>query len=153
MTMPPLVLALWFSNPLILWGLGAAALPVLIHLLNRRKYREMPWAAMRFLLAAVKSNQRRVRLEQWLLLAVRTLVILVAILAMARPFLESLGAVALLPGQRTHWVIALDGSLSMATAPGVGSGDGGGGGEGPSRFDRARDAASRIIRCVASLRT
>jgi hypothetical protein len=137
--MPPILLALWFSNPLVLWGLGAAALPFLIHLLNRRKHREMPWAAMRFLLAAVKSNQRRVRLEQWLLLAVRTLLILLAVLAMARPFLESLGAVALLPGQRTHWVIALDGSLSMSTTPD---------GSDSSRFDHARDVASQIIQAA-----
>ena len=41
----------------------------MIHLLNRRKFRETTWAAMQFLLAAIRKNQRRVRIEQWLLLA------------------------------------------------------------------------------------
>lgn len=135
MPLPPPLFALWFSNPLVLWGLGAAALPILIHLLNRRKYREMPWAAMRFLLAAIKKNQRRVRIEQWLLLAVRTLLVILVVSAMAKPFLESLGAVALLPGQRTHWVLAIDGSLSMQTTEGDGT-----------RFDRARSLATQLVK-------
>ncbi len=75
-------------------------MPVVIHLLNRRKYREVPWAAMRFLLAAIRKNRRRLRIEQWLLLAIRTLVVLLVVSAMAKPFLESFGAV--IAGQRTH---------------------------------------------------
>ena len=134
---PPLLLALWFSNPLLLWGLGAATLPILIHLLNRRRYQTLPWAAMRFLLAAVRKNQRRVKIEQWLLLAVRTLLVLAVVTAMAKPFLESLGAVALLPGQRTHWVLVLDASLSMDAA----------GPSGP-RFDSARTLATRLVKAA-----
>jgi hypothetical protein len=129
------IFALWFSNPLLLWGLGAASLPVIIHLLNRRKYREMPWAAMRFLVAALKKNQRRVKIEQWLLLAVRTLLVLALVLAMARPFLESLGAVALLPGQRTHWVLALDGSMSMEQLV-----------DQTRRFDTAKTLATQLVK-------
>ena len=67
---------LGFASPPLLWGLAAASLPIIIHLLNRRKFREMPWAAMRFLLAAIRKNQRRIRIEQWILLAVRTLIII-----------------------------------------------------------------------------
>ncbi len=96
------------------FGIASAALPIIIHLLNRRKFREMPWAAMRFLLAAIRKNQRRIKVEQWLLLAIRTLLVILVVTAMAKPFLESLGAMKLLPGQRTHRVIVLDGSLSMA---------------------------------------
>src|SRR5215471_19085545 len=84
--------ALGFANPVMLWGLAAASVPIIIHLLNRRKFREEPWAAMRFLLAAIRKNQRRIRIEQWILLAVRTLLILLVVTAMAKPFLESLGA-------------------------------------------------------------
>ncbi len=131
------IFALWFSNPLLLWGLGAASLPILIHLLNRRKYKEIPWAAMRFLMAAIKKNQRRVRIEQWLLLAVRTLLIALAVLAMAKPFLESLGAVALLPGQRTHWIIALDGSLSMDARE-----------NNESRLDQAKSIAAQLVKAT-----
>lgn len=110
----PIVLALSFANPALLWGLAAASLPIIIHLLNRRKFREMQWAAMRFLLAAIQKNSRRIRIENWLLLAIRTLVILLVVAAMAKPFLESLGALPILAGQRTHHVLVLDGSLSMA---------------------------------------
>jgi hypothetical protein len=132
----PLLLA-WFSNPAMLWGLGAASLPIIIHLLNRRRFKEMPWAAMRFLLAAIKKNQRRVRIEQWLLLAVRTLVVICVVLAMAKPFLESLGAVALLPGQRTHWVLVLDGSMSMTYAPAE-----------TSRFEHAKTLAAQLVKAT-----
>ena len=44
-------------------------------------------------MAAMKKNQRRIRIEQWLLLAIRTLIILLVVLAMAKPFLEAFGSV------------------------------------------------------------
>ncbi|MBV8384462.1 MAG: BatA domain-containing protein, partial [Planctomycetaceae bacterium] len=44
----PIVWALGFANGTLLWGLGAASLPIIIHLLNKRKFRETRWAAMRF---------------------------------------------------------------------------------------------------------
>src|SRR4051794_29171728 len=62
--------------------IGAASIPIIIHLLNRKRYRVVPWAAMRFLLAAQKRTTRKLRIEQWLLLAVRTLMIVLLILAM-----------------------------------------------------------------------
>src|SRR3954452_23566328 len=114
----PIVFALGLANYPLIYGLGAAAVPIIIHLLNRRKYREMPWAAMRFLLAAIQKNSRRIRVEHWLLLAIRTLVILLVVAAMAKPFLESLGGLPIIAGQRTHHVLVLDGSLSMAYATG-----------------------------------
>ncbi len=131
----PLFWALGFANlPLLQVGIAATSLPILIHLLNRRKYREMRWAAMRFLMAALRKNQRRVKVEQWLLLAIRTLVVLLVVSAMAKPFLESLGAVAL-PGQRTHRVLVLDGSMSMAYVPAD-----------KSRFDQAKSLAGQLVR-------
>ena len=67
----PLFAAAGFGSALMLmWGL-TAAIPVLLHLWNRRQRQEMDWAAMRFLLAAVEKNARRVRIEQLILLAVR----------------------------------------------------------------------------------
>src|SRR5215210_3395859 len=132
---PPVLFALGFGNPLLLWGLGAASLPIIIHLLNRRKFREERWAAMRFLLAAIRKNQRRIRIEQWLLLAVRTLLVILVVAAMAKPFLESVGAIPLLPGQRTHRVLVLDGSLSMAYETAA-----------ASRFDQAKALADRLVK-------
>src|SRR5437762_14079700 len=62
---------------------GAASIPIIIHLLNRNRFRVVTWAAMRFLLAAQRKNTPRMRLEQFLLLAVRTLLVLLLVLAMA----------------------------------------------------------------------
>src|SRR5262249_61927862 len=130
---PPILWALGFSNAPLLYGLGAASVPIIIHLLNRRKFREMPWAAMRFLLAALRKNRRRIRIEQWLLLAIRTLILLLVVGAMAKPFLEAFGAVIV--GRRTHRVLVLDASLSM----GYQSGD-------SSRFDQAKALAARLVK-------
>lgn len=129
---PPL-LALGFASLPMLAGLGAASIPVVLHLLNRRQFREVRFAAMRFLLAAIRKNQRRVRIEQWLLLAIRTLLVMLVVAAMARPFLESY--IPILAGQRTHRVIVLDGSLSMGTKVGE-----------KARFDQAKELAERLVR-------
>ncbi len=129
----PLLWALGFANAPLLYGLAAASVPILIHLLNRRKFREVSWAAMRFLLAAIRKNQRRIRIEQWLLLAVRTLIILLVVTAMAKPFLESLGIV--IAGHRVHRVLVLDASLSMGYTAG-----------GLTRFDQAKSLATELVK-------
>ncbi len=78
------LLGVLFASPLAAAAVagGAAAIPVIIHLLNRKRYVVVNWAAMRFLLAAQKKNVRRLKLEHWLLLAIRTLLVLLLILAM-----------------------------------------------------------------------
>ncbi|MGC3968073.1 MAG: BatA domain-containing protein [Pirellulales bacterium] len=122
------------ANPLILGWLAAASAPIVIHLLNRRKFRESSWAAMQFLLAAVKKNSRRMQLEQWLLLAVRTLLILLAVIAAAEPGFR--GAEQLTAsGERVHRVIVVDGSFSMNYRP---TGQ-------LSYFEQARELAERIV--------
>ena len=63
----------------------AIAGPTLIHLLNRRRYRTQPWAAMQFLRNAVKRNRRAVQIRDLILLALRTLAVLFFVLAMAQP--------------------------------------------------------------------
>ena len=88
---------------------------------------------MQFLLAAIRKNQRRIRIEQWLLLAIRTLLILLVVLAMAKPFLEAFGNV--IAGGRTHRVLVLDNSLSMGYAT-----------AGTSRFDQAKTVATQIVK-------
>src|SRR5437588_11428405 len=85
-----------FATPwaALLAAAGAAAVPVIIHLLHRNRYRIVQWAAMRFLLAARRKNTKRMRLEQWVLLAVRTSIVLLIVLAMAAvmPWAEGLWA-------------------------------------------------------------
>src|SRR3954467_5941969 len=67
MLMPPLIGVL-FTTPRGAAAVagGAAAVPIIIHLLNRKRYVVVNWAAMRFLLAAQKKNVRRLKLQQWL---------------------------------------------------------------------------------------
>jgi Mg-chelatase subunit ChlD len=70
-------------------GAGAAAvsIPIAIHLLSRFRRKQQPWGAMRFLLAAYRRHKRRLRMEQWLLLLVRCLLVLMLGLALAGPLM------------------------------------------------------------------
>ncbi len=120
-------------SPSMLGWLAAAAAPLLIHLWSRRRYQEVPWAAMRYLLAAMKAARRRTRLEQWLLLLVRTAIIVLVVLAAAEPYLE-MGAVPFMPGVRSHRVFLLDGSYSMGYRPGE-----------TSRFEAAKELVARVV--------
>src|SRR5947208_3773641 len=100
---------------------GAASIPIIIHLLNRNRFRIVTWAAMRFLLAAQRKNTRRMRLEQLLLLAVRTLLVTLLVVAMASvtDWAEKLWQ-AVLPSsyaqriahgnRRIHKILVIDGS-------------------------------------------
>src|SRR5438105_8326594 len=89
-----MLFAFLFATPwaAVLAAAGAAAVPIVIHLLHHNRYRVVTWAAMRFLLAAQRKNTRRMRLEQWILLAVRTLVVMLLVVAMAgvMPWAEQL---------------------------------------------------------------
>src|SRR2546426_8553264 len=80
------ILAAGFVTP---WffaaGLLLASVPIIIHILNRRRFKIVNWAAMEFLLRAMRKNRRRLRFEQWLLLAVRCCVLLLLGIALARP--------------------------------------------------------------------
>ncbi len=132
MDLPFFILAFGFGTPWMLAWLAAAAAPLVIHLWNRRKHREITWAAMEYLLAAIRKNSRRIRIEQWLLLAIRTLIVVFVVLAMAEPY-WSLPGLANAPGQPTHRVLVLDGSLSMAYE------------HDKTRFERAKEAARQIV--------
>jgi hypothetical protein len=95
-------------------GVLLAAIPILIHILNRRRYREQRWAAMEFLLKALKKNRRRLRFEQWILLAVRCLVLALLGLALARPVGCNTAALSQLARQSALHVLVIDDSYSMA---------------------------------------
>ena len=149
MPLAPL-LAVFMASPLATLALavGAAEVPILIHLLNRKRYVVINWAAMRFLLAAQKKQVRRLKLEQWLLLATRVLVCLLILAAMAsvRPWLEPLWqqllpskTLAARPTGRTHRIIVLDASFAMAAKKG----------EDSTRFELAKEHARAILEQAA----
>jgi len=100
-----------FANPaLAAAALACVALPILIHILFRRKRKPIAFAAMRFLIEALKRQRRRLRLEQILLLALRCLLVLCVALAIGRPLLAQLALVGV-AGPRTV-VLLLDDSLT-----------------------------------------
>ncbi len=102
-------------NPALFWG-GAAAMgaPIIIHLLARRRFQRIRWAAMQFLMDADKQNRKRVRMEELILLALRCLAIFLIGLMISRPFFQPSGVAALLGGsQRTERIFLLDDSFSM----------------------------------------
>ena len=114
MNLAPLF-AIWTlgSGLMLFWSLTAIA-PIVIHLWSRRRYREETWAAMEFLLAAMRKHSRRIRIEQLILLAIRTLILVMLGLALADPIFSFLGNIASgVSGSRTHWIIVVDGSYSM----------------------------------------
>ena len=128
-----LVIGFAFGSPLMLWGLAACGIPILIHLLHRRRFKTVQWAAMRFLLAATKKQARRLKLEQLLLLIVRTMIVLLVALALSRPTAETMGNYFQAEGPR-HRIIVIDATYSMGYAP-----------SGRTRFDRAKDLARQIV--------
>jgi hypothetical protein len=106
-----------FLNPLFLFGLAAAAIPILIHLFTRKRPREVAFPSLEFLAEVNRSEIRRLRLRQWLLLLLRTLAIAALALAMSRPALK--GTSGLGGGGSTTVVALIDQSGSMgATAAG-----------------------------------
>lgn len=107
-------LATWLVNPwLFVAGLVAVLLPILIHLLNKRKFRVVDWAAMDFLLDADKKNRRRIRLENLILLLLRCLAVLVIGLLLARPFVPTSVTAGLIDAAQFERIVLLDDSLSM----------------------------------------
>ncbi len=74
-----------FLHPEVLSYLPLAGLPILIHLLNRRRYNKVEFGAMDFLRQAIRKQRRRILLENWLLLFLRTLAVLALIVALANP--------------------------------------------------------------------
>ncbi|HET6273242.1 MAG TPA: BatA domain-containing protein [Bacteroidota bacterium] len=105
-----------FLNPLLLIGLVAAAIPIIIHLLNLRKLKTVEFSSLRFLKELQKTKMRRVKIRQLLLLILRTLLVIAVVLAFSRPAMK--GSLAGIPAggttkARATIVIVLDDSPSM----------------------------------------
>lgn len=78
-------------NPLLLWFLPLAALPVLLHLLNLYRLREVELPTYRFLMEGYVQQRRRIRLVEWLLMLLRTAIVLLAVWALSRPVVQRFG--------------------------------------------------------------
>jgi hypothetical protein len=103
-----------FLNPtLAIVGLACIAIPIIIHILMRRRRRPIQWAAMKFLLEAYRRQRRRMNLEQLLLLASRCLLVGLLALAVGKPVLGAMGLLS--QGPRTLFVL-IDNSLASSAA-------------------------------------
>ena len=123
-----------FAQPWMLAWLAAAALPLVVHLWRRRRRTATAWAATELLAAALGARTtRRNRVRGWLLLAVRTAVIVLAVGAVAGPTTAPPGRAAD-ASQPTLTVLVFDASYSMAYRP-----------DRASRFQRARGIARRLV--------
>src|ERR1700724_602399 len=99
-----------FLNPA--YAIAGAALisaPIIIHLINRMRFRRVRWAAMEFLLRSQKRNRRRLIIEQLILLLLRILLVLLAAFLVARFVAGAVGG-----GQGATHVVILDDTPSMA---------------------------------------
>jgi len=128
-----------FLNPLLLWGLLAAAVPLLVHLFFRRRPKPTPFPALDFLLQARRENQRRLRVKKILLFLARTALLAAVALAVARPELAREAAAATAARGPAATAIVLDASASMTYRL-----------SGRSLFDRARADALEALASLSS---
>ncbi len=121
-----------FLHPgLALAALGSIALPIAIHLLFRRRRTPIDWAAMDLLREAIRRTNRKLRFEQWLLLALRCLCVLVIGLAIAVPMSDS----TILEGRTPRlWMLIVDNGATSALTLGA-----------ESELDRLRNEARRAL--------
>jgi len=106
-----------FLNKAILWGLFAAIIPIIVHLLNRRRHRTVQWAAMSFLLKATRESRGKKKLKHILILTARTLALATLVFAVAQPLIG--GLLGWGGAKLDTVVLVLDRSLSMETETGT----------------------------------
>ncbi len=131
-----------FLQPWLLAALPLLTLPIIIHLINQRRFQTIQWAAMMFLLAAQRMARGYSRLRQWLILMFRTLAVAGLIVAVSRPLASGwLGLVS--GGQADTTIILLDRSPSMqGRAPGSGE----------SKLETGRQQLVQILQTLSSNR-
>ena len=101
-----------FLQPWMLFALPALLIPIIIHLLNRRRHRTVEWGAMMFLLQATRQSRGHARLRHLLILAARALAIAALIFAVSRPLTS--GWLGIFDSAPDTVVLVLDRSASLA---------------------------------------
>lgn len=121
-----------FLNLILLGGAAAAVIPLIIHLLNRTRFKVLDWGAMHLLESAIKINSRRIQWQAWLLLLLRMLIPAILAICLARPVLTAWRTAA--GGNQHSVVLIIDNSLSMEAAH-----------DGTSCFQAAIEQAAALI--------
>lgn len=121
-----------YLNQGLIFGAAAFAIPLIIHILNRSRFKTVEWGAMHLLDSVIKVNHKRFRIDQLILLLVRCAIPILLAFCLARPVLT--GAQALEGETPVSLVIVLDNSYSMETLEASNS-----------RFESAVSAAAELI--------
>ncbi|MBA4062488.1 MAG: hypothetical protein C0501_02050 [Isosphaera sp.] len=116
----------------MMWGAAAVSIPIALHFFYKARYRPLPWAPMRFLKEAIEQTSRRLKFQEWVLLALRCLALLLLALAISRPASSSLSGTG--RGGAIDAVFVLDTSYSMDARDGD-----------KTRLERARAAAAAVL--------
>ena len=123
-----------FLNPAMLFGMTALAIPIIVHLLNRRRFKKIQWAAMRFLQVSLERNQRRMKVEDWILLLLRMAIVALIALAASRPATDWLKSKGL--SSKVTASVIIDSSASMLKKDAS---------EQENRFSIARKIADEVL--------
>ena len=126
-----------FAHPAFLFGCLAALIPLLVHLFDRRRPRQVPFGAIAFVLRSQKRTASRLKLKRLLLYALRTLILLALPIALARPEWKREGVTTNSSLGPAATAVVLDASLSMQWS------------DGTSNFERGRDEARAALRELA----
>jgi hypothetical protein len=113
-----------FLSPWFLAGAAAIAVPIVLHMLRREMAPPLPFTVVRFLKQAPREQRQRRQIQDWLLLCLRMLALILLAIAFARPYIQTSQA-----AMRGTTVIAVDTSLSMSM---------------PAQFERAKRAAVSV---------
>lgn len=121
-----------FLAPWLLLGGLSVSIPIVLHFFYKARYRRLPWAAMTFLRLSIEQTSRRLRFQEYVLLALRCLALLLLAAALARPSCATLHTGG--RGESVDAVFVFDTSYSMGARDGE-----------KTRLDRAKDAALAVL--------
>ena len=122
-----------FLEPVFLWGTAAASVPIIIHMMQSPRAKQIDFPTIRFLKVCQKRATRRTRIKNLILLLMRIALIVLLVLAMAKPWREK-EKNAVLPDAQVSMVVVLDNSYSMGYTD-----------RGKTRLEQAREAALGLI--------
>ena len=105
-----------FLAPGLLFGTAAVSIPLILHFFYKSRHRKLPWAAMEFLRQSLEETSRRIKFQEWILLALRCLVLALLAFALARPTASSSGSGG--RGEAVDAVFVVDVSYGMAARDG-----------------------------------
>jgi len=124
---------LFFNHPGLLWGLAAAPLPILLHLINRTRAKKVPFTALRFIEQSLAQQSIKYRLRELILMILRVAMMALLALLLSRPFVRS-RYFSFAQKVQSSAVLVLDDTLSMSYREGQ-----------KTLGERARDEALKYL--------